>query len=510
MKDVVLVFEVHQPFRVRNNFFWDHRMFRKVNKGALFDFYFDRVIDRDLFNRVAKKCYFPSNNILLEAIDRHRGDRRRVKVAFSLSGSFLDQCEMFNRDLLESFRQLAQSGCVEFLSQTYYHSLVGFYENNEAFREEVELHRRAISDLLQFQSRIFENTELIFNNRIAKEAEQMGFTGIMAEGADRVLGGRSPNHVFSVKGCKRIKLLLRNYRLTDDVGYRFSARWWIEWPLTADKYAAWLLSEQGDCILIFPDYETFGEHQWPETGIHDFLRHLPEEILKRENLRFSTPSETIAERKPIGEVDVQVPLTTSWAGDDRDTSHWLENTLQRAYYLHLNALSPLVRESGDRVVRQILGYLESSDQLHSMYSRGGSAGEVHKYFNPYMSHLHAYVLCESVLMDLEVRVRDFVVAANDPFIFYEGIDKPTGLVAYSLRGLLGCLERASEGSLAFHRSRGDFERWVELSLHNPSLAKRIRAIPSKKSIPEIRRKLVEAIAESLPSPHRSSPPPPPE
>jgi alpha-amylase/alpha-mannosidase (GH57 family) len=304
LTDIVLVFEVHQPHRIKRNFFWESKMFERVDKKDYFDYYFDSAINREVFERTSRKCYFPSNSILLELIDRYKGEKKKPKFSFSLSGVFLEQCEMFNKDLLETFKQLAESGQVEFLSQTYYHSLASLYPEREEFIEQVKMHQQVMSDLLDYRSTVFENTELLYNNAVARTVEKLGYKGIFTEGVERILHGKSPNHLYWPKGLKKIKILLRNYKLTDDIGFRFSARWWSEWPLTADKYASWLAATPGECINIFPDYETFGEHHWPETGIHDFLRHLPPEILKWWNLQMVTPSEVAQKHVPAAEIDV--------------------------------------------------------------------------------------------------------------------------------------------------------------------------------------------------------------
>jgi alpha-amylase len=341
--DIVFVFEVHQPHRLRKNLFWENRVFRRAKKEELFNYYFDNEIDKEIFQRAAKKCYFPSNQILLDVIDAHKKNKKRAKFSFSISGVFLEQCEMFEPDLLESFRQLAKTGCVEFLNQTYYHSVASLYPEKEEFIAQVQLHRETIKNLLGYEPVIFENTELLYNNAIAKIIEDLGYKGIFTEGVEKILGEKSANYLYTPTGCEKIRLLLRNYKLTDDIGFRFSARWWSEWPLTADKYAHWLADTKGDCINIFPDYETFGEHHWPETGIHRFLSHLPGEILKWPHLRMVTPRELVERSLSAGEVDVpESGGTVSWADLERDSSGWLGNAMQWAYYTSLHRLEALI------------------------------------------------------------------------------------------------------------------------------------------------------------------------
>lgn len=479
MADIVLVFEVHQPFRIRKGFFWDRRMFKRVDRKELFEYYFDKDKNREIFERACRKCYLPSNEIILKSVDKHKSENRKVKVAFSLSGVFLEQCEMFNKDVLESFKELADTGCVEFLDQTYYHSLSGLYPIRDEFIEQVKAHKQAMQDLLHFTPSVFENTELLYNNAIARIAEKLGYISIYTEGAERILGDRSPNYVYGAKDCHRLKVLLRNYKLTDDVGFRFSARWWNEWPLTAEKYASWLAATPGKCITIFPDYETFGEHQWPETGIHEFLAHLPEEILKHENLNMATPSEVANRYEPVGVVDVpELGGTVSWADLERDASCWIGNTMQWAYYSSVRDMERFVKESADRDFIRLWRYFQISDHLYYMFTAGGALGEVHTYFNPYGNPVDAFVTCQSALTDLEQRVRMFSVTANEPFEFYLGVgeDKTTGITSLTLRGFIEAIKKVDIASIEFHNSRGDFDRWAKSSLCDQKLAVELKKI----------------------------------
>ena len=501
MTDIVFVFEVHQPHRLRKDFFWKHELFKRLKKKELFNYYFDNTLDREIFERTCRKCYFPANQILLDIIDKHKGEKKQVKFSFSVSGLFLEQCEMFNKDLLESFKQLAGTGCVEFLSQTYYHSLASLYPEKEEFIEQVRMHQQAMRDLLGYTPRVFENTELIYNNLIAKTAEELGFAGIFTEGTERILHGKSPNHVYKPKDCKKIKLLLRNYKLTDDIGFRFSARWWSEWPLTADKYASWLAATPGQCINIFPDYETFGEHHWPETGIHDFLKHLPREILKWEHLYMATPSEVIRKYEPIGEIDVpELGGTVSWADLERDTSCWLGNTMQWAYYTSVRRLEPLVKETEDADFLRIWRYFQTSDHLYYMFTAGGAPGEVHSYFSPFPTPIDAYVTAQAAILDFENRVRRAIIAADEPFLFYRGVGEKnyTGVMAWSLKGFLKALKKVEIESLEFHCKRGDFENWARNSLHDAEFAAVLKKVRlAKLRGQELKKALVKTSLERL-------------
>ena len=497
MTDIVLVFEVHQPYRIKRAFFWENQIFKRVRKQELFDYYFDRKLNKEIFDRTCRKCYFPSNQILLDAINRHKKEKKQVKVSFSVSGVFLEQCEMFNKDLLETFKQLAETGCVEFLSQTYFHSLASLYPERDEFIEEVRMHQQITRDLLGYTSHVFENTELLYNNAIARTVEKLGYKGIFTEGVERILHANSPNYLYTPKDCKKIKILLRNYKLTDDIGFRFSARWWSEWPLKADKYTSWLATTPANCISIFPDYETFGEHHWPETGIHDFLRHLPVEILKWWHLHMATPSEVTDKYASVGEIDVpELGGTVSWADLERDASCWLGNTMQWAYYTSLRKLEPLVKESKDKDFLKTWRYFQTSDHLYYMFTAGGGPGEVHSYFSPFGSPTDAFVAGQSAILDFENRVRLASVAANEPFLFHTDVGEKfyTGVMAWSLQGFQNAMAKVNVRSLEFHDGRGDFEKWAEKSLQDKTLVEQLKDVRRSKARGEkLRNMLVIAV-----------------
>jgi len=499
LTDIVLVFEVHQPHRIKKNFFWENKFFKRVKKKELFEYYFDQLINREVFQRACRKCYFPSNQILLDLIDKHKREKKRVKVSFSISGVFLEQCEMFNKDLLETFKQLAQTGCVEFLSQTYYHSLSSLFPEREEFIEQITMHQQVVRDLLGYTPKILENTELLYNNAIAKTIEKLGYEGIFTEGVERILHGKSPNYLYTPKGCKKVKVLLRNYKLTDDIGFRFSARWWTEWPLTADKYATWLASTPGHCINIFPDYETFGEHHWPETGIHEFLRHLPREILKWWHLHMATPSEVVEKYESMGEIDVpELGGTVSWADLERDASCWLGNTMQWAYYTSVRRLESFVKETADREYLNIWRCFQTSDHLYYMFTAGGAPGEVHSYFSPFGSPIDAFVTEQAAILDFENRVRLAAIVADEPFLFYMGVGENnfTGVIVWSLKGFEKALQKIDIKSLEFHNTRGDLEKWASKSLRDKTLAGQLKKIRlSKMKGTTLRKSLIEVFNE---------------
>jgi alpha-amylase len=469
-----------------------------LKKEDLFNYYFDNDVDREIFKRAARKCYYPSNQILLDLINKHRKAKRQVKVSFSVSGVFLEQCEMFDKNLLETFKQLAATGCVEFLNQTYYHSISSLYPEKDEFIEQVKMHKQTVKDLLGCTPQVFENTELLYNNTIAGIVENLGYKGIFTEGIEKILGEKSPNYLYTPKDYKKIRVLLRNYKLTDDIGFRFSARWWSEWPLTADKYARWLAATQGQCINIFPDYETFGEHHWPETGIHDFLKHVPEEILRWEHLRMATPSEVIEKHTPQGEIDVpETGGTVSWADLERNSSGWLGNAMQWAYYTSLRTLEPIIKEADDKEFLRLWRYFQTSDHLYYMFTAGGGPGEVHSYFSPFTSPMDAFVAAQALILDFESRLRTATLTANEPFLFHTdaGEENFTGTMSWSLKGFIKALQTVDIKAVEFHNRRGDFESWAEHSLQDEVLKRQLKKIKAAKLKGEPLRKSIISVAE---------------
>ncbi|RZN42161.1 MAG: alpha-amylase [Methanosarcinales archaeon] len=386
MTYISLSFEVHQPHRLNREF--------PYQGGE----YIDYELNHSTFNKISEKCYHPATETILDKLDEHKNE---FKVSFSISGVFLEQCEMWDPDLLELFKNLAETKNVEFLCQTYYHSLSSLYEAKDDFVEQVKMHSGTMRDLIGYTPTFFENSEFLYNNEIAELAKSLGFKGIFTEGIPRILGWRSPNYVYRHGD---MPVLLRNYQLTDDIGFRFSSRWWGEYPLTADKYAAWLSNTRGDCINIFMDYETLGEHHWADTGILEFLRYLPDEILKYDHLSFLTPSEIVDVCDPVGEIDVGVFDTISWADLERDTSCWLGNEMQIACYEKLKRMEKKVKKTKNPELIAMWGRLGISDHLYYLFTSGGSPGEVHSYFSPYNSPIDAFVIYYSILSDFERRI----------------------------------------------------------------------------------------------------------
>ena len=397
--DVCIYFQVHQPLRLAQYSIFDSPMGdgagEWAHKGRK---YFDSALNSQIMEKVAKKCYLPTNALMLELLERHPD----FKISYSLTGVFMEQCKEFSPEVLDSFKALAKTGRVEFLSETYYHSLSYLFSDKEEFIAQVDLHAKAISEFAT-PSKVFRNTEAMFSNDIAYHVERLGYTGILAEGLDHLLGWRSPNYLYTVKGCEKIKALLRHYKLSDDIGYRFSAKWWSEYPLTADKYAAWLSQLQGDCVNIFMDYETFGEHHWQDTGIFEFLRHFPEEAAKRPNLHFCTPSELV-ERAPARD-DIDAPQVTSWADMERDTSAWLGNEMQTSAFSMLESMEHAVKDKQDPELMRTWRMLGNSDHFYYMCTKSLSDQDVHNYFSPYDSPFDAYINYMNVLSDFREKVQ---------------------------------------------------------------------------------------------------------
>ncbi|KKG16029.1 glycoside hydrolase family 57 protein, partial [Methanosarcina sp. 2.H.T.1A.15] len=334
-----------------------------------------------------------------DSLDEHKGEFR---FSLSITGTLLEQCELWGKEVLESFRQMAETGAVEFLDETCYHSLSSLFDDKTEFIEEVKEHRKMVFDLLGVKPQVFRNTELLYNNTIAKVASELGYKAILTEGADHMLEGRSPNVLYKAKDSG-LPILFRNYKLSDDIGYRFSARWWEGYPLTAEKWASWASGVKEDCINVFMDYETFGEHQWEETGIFNFLEKLPAEVLKN-GLEFSTPVEVARKYSPVAEIDIGDFSTISWADMERDTSAWLGNDMQRRCFEEMKLLEPFVKKTGDPEILRIWKHLLTSDHYYYMCTKWLGDGDVHSYFSVHSTPFEAAVNFMAVLMDFKARV----------------------------------------------------------------------------------------------------------
>jgi len=389
MPSVCFYFQVHQPMRLRHYTVFDND-----------DRYFDESKNAAICKKVANKCYLPANRMLLKLIQQHKG---RFRIAYSLTGVLLEQLQRYCPEVLSTFHALAQTGCVEFLAETYYHSLSFLYSRQE-FVEQVKKHAETIKELFGQTPLVFRNTELIYNNDLGLLIEAMGcFDAIITEGADHILGYRSANFVYRPRGCRRLKLLLKNYSMSDDIAFRFSNRRWAEWPLTADKFGHWVsaINGCGHVVNLFMDYETFGEHQWEDTGIFDFMRHLPDEIFKHPDNNFKTPSEVAATYEPLDVVDV--PHVISWADTERDLSAWLGNPMQSNAIHELYRLEKKVKRANDARILADWRKLQVSDHFYYMCTKYFADGDVHKYFNPYDSPYDSYINFMNVLDHLQGR-----------------------------------------------------------------------------------------------------------
>jgi alpha-amylase len=391
MPSVCFYFQVHQPERLRH--------YRALDIGCSHD-YFDAAKNREIVRKVAAKCYLPMGELLLRLIDRHGG---RFKVAFSISGVALDQFEEHSPETLAMFQRLAATGCVELLAETAFHSLAFVFDRDE-FDHQVAQHEARVKEIFGVRPAVFRNTELIFNNELARHLQARGFAAVLAEGVDRILDWRSPNFPYTSVSAPELPLLLKNYRLSDDIAFRFSNREWEGYPLTAPKLARWIdhVNGSGQVVNLFMDYETFGEHQWAETGIFEFMERLPAEVLAHPDNDFKTPSEVAAAYPPAGAIDMHD--FTSWADLERDLSAWLGNAMQQAAARALYGLRDAVYGAADRALLRDWQRLTTSDHLYYMCTKWFSDGDVHKYFNPYESPYEAYIAFMNVLNDLALRV----------------------------------------------------------------------------------------------------------
>jgi alpha-amylase len=386
MASVVFYFQVHQPDRLR--------------RYSIFDSspnYFDDAVNEEILRKVARKCYLPTNELMLELIKRHR---KRFRISYCVSGVVVEQFRRWAPEVLESFRKLARTGCVEFIAETYYHSLCFLYSREE-FIEQTRMHVEMVEELFGQRPRIFRNTELTYNNDVAEAVAQLGFRGILTEGADHVLGYRSPNYLYHPPNRPELRMLLKNYRLSDDIAFRFSDRNWAQWPLTPEKFANWIdrINGNGRVCNLFMDYETFGEHQWAQTGIFEFLRALPSRVLSGAN-DFLTISEAVEKYPSAGELDV--PHMISWADTERDLSAWLGNSMQSNALHDVYELRPDVL-GGDEKLLSDWRRLQTSDHFYYMCTKYFADGEVHKYFNPYESPYDAYINYMNILDNIRSR-----------------------------------------------------------------------------------------------------------
>ncbi|HNW48134.1 MAG: glycoside hydrolase family 57 protein [Bacteroidales bacterium] len=396
-KTICFYFQVHQPDRLRLYRFFD------IGKDS---WYYDEFANKTILRRVAERCYLPANELMLELIRLHKG---AFKISYSISGVVLDQFEKYAPEVIDSFKELAKTGCVEFLAETYAHSLASI-ASQEEFIAQVKKHSLRIEALFGQKPKVFRNTELIYSDEIGATVAQMGFSGMLTEGAKHVLGWKSPNYIYTNAINPRLKLLLKNFQLSDDIAFRFSDRSWANWPLTSDKYVTWLSKslEKDDIVNLFMDYETFGEHQQSSTGIFQFLKHLPAAVLSQTDFEFCTPSEVCKKHQPVA--PLHVPYAISWADEERDVSAWIGNELQNEAFGKLYDAREKVLKTGDASLLSDFYKLQESDHFYYMCTKFFSDGAVHKYFNPYDTPYEAFINYMNVLSDFLVRVDKYPTA----------------------------------------------------------------------------------------------------
>ena len=385
-KSICLYFQVHQPTRLRLYRFFD------IGKDS---HYYDDFANRTILRRIAQKCYLPMNQLMLELIKQNKG---KFKIAYSISGSALEQFQRFAPDVIESFKALAATGKVEFLAETYYHSLASLASESE-FRHQVAKHAAKIEELFGVKPTAFRNTELIYSNGIGEMVYDMGYKTMLTEGARHIMGWKSPNYVYTGETQPKLKLLLRNYGLSDDIAFRFAQQ-----PVTAEQFVEKMKenAQEGDIVNLFMDYETFGEHQGVESGIFDFMKALPAAVIKDGTFGFVTPTEATKKVKPVADISVEDPI--SWADEERDLTAWLGNELQNEAYKKVYAMTEKLSIVNDVELWEDFGHLQESDHFYYMCTKFFSDGEVHKYFNPYDTPYEAFINYMNVISDFQIRL----------------------------------------------------------------------------------------------------------
>lgn len=394
-KSIALYLHVHQPYRIK-----PYSVFDIGHDHQYFNLQDDSDTNNEkLFHRIADKSYRPMNALLLKLLETQPS----FKVSLSITGDFIDQAEVWAPDVLDDFKRLVATGKVEIVGETYHHSLAFFYSRQE-FEAQVALHRHKIKELFGVEPTAFRNTELAYNDELAHWADQAGYKAILAEGWDPVLEWRSPNFVYQPSGTESIKLLMKNYRLSDDIAFRFSNQSWSQWPLTSQKYTSWVHDSigDGDIVNLFMDYETFGEHQWADTGVFGFFEEFVSSWLAGSDTSFTTVSEAASRYQSKGEISM--PQVVTWADSERDLSAWTGNSLQQEIARNLYALENDVIRSGDQELIRDWRYLQSSDLLYYLSTKWLDDGDVHTYFSPYNSPYDAFLYYMNVIRDMRWRV----------------------------------------------------------------------------------------------------------
>jgi len=407
MKGICLYFQVHQPYRLRRYRFFD------IGNDH---YYFDDYANRSIMEKVAANCYLPANALLLDLIKQHGN---KLKITFSITGTALEQFEKYSPAVLNSFKELAATGKVEFLAETYAHSLASLQAGDE-FETQVKLHSQKIKEHFGVQPKVFRNTELIYSDLIGERVYNMGFRGMLTEGAKHVLGWKSPNYLYCNAIEPKLKMLLKNFRLSDDIAFRFSNQSWAEWPLTAEKFVSWMdqFDEREDLVNLFMDYETFGEHQPASSGIFDFMKSFINHVVNHTDIHFMTPSEAIKKFDVVSAI--HVPNTISWADEERDLTAWLGNELQDEAWAKLYKMHEQMKSCNDEQLKKDWLFLQTSDHFYYMCTKWFSDGDVHKYFNPYNSPYDAFINYMNVLSDFIHRVN-----AKVPKVSVDGLNQET-------------------------------------------------------------------------------------
>jgi len=393
MQHICLYFQVHQPYRLKRYRFFNIGEDRR---------YFDDFENKMHMQRIAYDSYLYTNKILLDLIKKYKN---KFKVSFSITGLALEQFQEYAPEVLESFKELAKTGQVEFLAETYSHSLISMFDKDE-FKLQVNEHIQTIKKHFGKTPKVFRNTELIYDNLIGETVSEMGFKAMITEGAKHILGWKSPNVLYYNVLKPELKLILKNYKLSDDIAFRFSNKTWDEYPLTSEKYASWIaeLDNKQEVVNIFMDYETFGEHQKSHTGIFGFLQTFPQEVFKQTKFKFATPSEIAKKHEPVASMNV--PYAISWADEERDLTAWLGNEMQKEAFNKLYALSGKMKLIKKPDLKKAWRYLQASDHFYYMSTKILSDGLVHDYFNPYNSPYDAFINYMNVLSDFQIRVED--------------------------------------------------------------------------------------------------------
>lgn len=391
MKAICFYFQIHQPFRLKRYRFFD------IGNDH---YYYDDFANDDIVTRIAQRSYIPAAESLLRMIEQTSG---KFRCAISITGCALEQCEQYVPEFVELLKKLADTGCVEFLAETYAHSLASLTDPEE-FAAQVKVHDDKIHELFGVRPKVLRNTELIYCDEMAPQILDMGYKGVITEGAKHILGWKSPNFIYANALNQKLRLLLRNFKLSDDIAFRFSNRSWSEWPLTVEKYVGWLTDPDmgGDTVNLFMDYETFGEHQWAESGIFEFMKYLPGAVIADGRLKFATPAEVAEAHQPVAILHSPYPI--SWADEERDVTAWLGNELQNEAFSKLYALYDKIHELDSPDLNYVWRFMQSSDHFYYMATKWFSDGDVHSYFNPYGSPYEAFVNYMNVLSDFEIQI----------------------------------------------------------------------------------------------------------